>query len=136
MLSKLIANRKLRILIVDDVDDNRLVLKAYLSKLNAEIDEADNAEHTMTKVFTEKFDIVILDYKLPDFNGDEIAKRIRAHKITDTSGHSIVLVMHSSHDDEYIRKLCMGAGINEFIHKPISRVLFLKMLQCVIDSHI
>ena len=70
-------NNKLHILVVDDDDRIRVLLKEYLSENHYIVSTAENAEQAKTKLEFFKFDILILDVMMPGQNGYELTKDIK-----------------------------------------------------------
>jgi len=76
------ANKTVKILIVDDDDTNRCILKKILSKANYEIKEAATGKQALKKIEIEKPNLIILDVNLPDITGYEVCKQLKADEST------------------------------------------------------
>ena len=70
-------NNKNHILIVDDDDRIRSLLKDYLSENNYVVSTAENADQAKERLEYIKFDIIILDIMMPGQNGYELTKEIK-----------------------------------------------------------
>ena len=70
-------NNKLHILVVDDDDRIRDLLKDYLTDNNYIVSTAENAEQAKNKLEFLKFDIIILDVMMPGKNGYELTKDVK-----------------------------------------------------------
>ena len=70
-------NNKIHILVVDDDDRIRSLLKDYLSENEYIVSTAENADQAKTKLNYLKFDILILDVMMPGQNGYELTKEIK-----------------------------------------------------------
>ena len=70
-------NKKLHILIVDDDDRIRSLLKEYLSENQYIVSTAENAEQAKIKLEFLKFDVIILDVMMPGQDGYELTKEIK-----------------------------------------------------------
>ena len=70
-------NSKIHILVVDDDDGIRNLLKDYLSENNYIVSTAENADEAKIKLRFLKFDILILDVMMPGQNGYELTKEIK-----------------------------------------------------------
>src|SRR3712207_9452754 len=66
-----------RILIVDDVADNRAVLARRFQRRGFDITEADGGQRALELIRQQAFDAVLLDVMMPDIDGTEVLKRIR-----------------------------------------------------------
>ena len=73
-----ISFKKARMLVVDDVRTNRLLLREWLAKVNLEVKEAENGREALT--FAEEFrpDIILMDIVMPVMDGIKAAKLLRA----------------------------------------------------------
>ena len=70
-------NKKLHILVVDDDDRIRTLLKEYLNANNFIVSTADNAEDAKKKLSYLKFDTIILDVMMPGQSGYELTKEVK-----------------------------------------------------------
>lgn len=107
------------VLIVDDHQRNREILKQMLLLRNIKSTEAKNgidAIHLLSN--GHKFDLVIMDYNMPYLDGVEATKKIRENIYPDPSDLPIIL-FHSSADDQEVSKAADIFKINKRITKPI-----------------
>jgi two-component system, LytTR family, response regulator LytT len=74
------VNGRLRVLIVEDDPDLRVLVRAVLRDLVSEIDEATSGDEAMEKVAAQSYDVVRLDLMLPRQNGFEVYKAIQQLK--------------------------------------------------------
>ncbi len=107
------------VLIVDDHQKNREILKQMLLLKNIKSTEAKNgidAIHILSN--GQKFDLVIMDYNMPYLDGLETTKKIRENLYSDKHQLPIIL-FHSSADDQIISTVSQQYNINKRITKPI-----------------
>ena len=104
-------NKKLHILVVDDDDRIRDLLKDYLSKNNYIISTAENAQEAKRKLELIKFDILILDVMMPGQNGFEFTKEIKKKLNV-----PIILLTAKGEVENRIKGLEIGA--DDYIGKP------------------
>ena len=103
---------ELKILIVDDEDRIRRLLKMYLEREQYIIDEADNGETALEKALQNDYDLILLDIMMPGMDGIEVCKGIREKKATPiimltAKGEEINRVQgFEVGTDDYIVKLC------------------------------
>jgi DNA-binding response OmpR family regulator len=108
------------ILIVDDVADIRNFVKAALTPEGFDVIEAVNGEHALQMVATHKPSVVILDLSIGQPDGFEVCREIRR-----TS--SVPIIMLTSHVQEMDEAMCLAAGADDYITKPVSaRILALR----------
>ncbi|MBO6280424.1 MAG: response regulator [Bacilli bacterium] len=113
------------ILIVDDDEILLQTAEQTLISLGATTSVAKNGKDALELIKNNHFDIIILDWKMPDMNGIEVVKRIRESKDKD-----IPIILISSYDWSEIEKDAHEIGINGFIFKPLFRS---KIYQKIID---
>ena len=104
-------NNKNHILIVDDDDRIRNLLKDYLSENNYIVSTAENAEQAKIKLELLKFDIIILDVMMPGQNGYELTKDIKKKMKV-----PIILLTAKGEVENRIKGLELGA--DDYIGKP------------------
>ncbi len=108
-----------KILIVDDDRSARLILKKALAQTGFTVIEAENG-HTATNVFEKhQPDLVLLDVSMPEMDGFEACRRIRANP----KGATVpVMIITSTDGSDDIRK-AYDAGATDFMSKPISSLI-------------
>jgi CheY-like chemotaxis protein len=83
--------RRPRLLIVDDIEDNRTVLKRRFERRSFDVVEADNGLKAIELARGGNFDAVLLDVMMPDIDGLETLRRLRADEATATL--PVIMVM-------------------------------------------
>jgi len=112
------------IMIADDIETNRELLKTYLAEYPFTIIEAQNGQEVLDKAQQEKPDLILLDIKMPVLNGEEAAKQL---KETAHTSHIpvIAITAHAmSEDVERYRHLC-----DDYLPKPVSQALLQQKLR-------
>ena len=104
-----------RILIVDDVADNRAILSRRFQKRGFEVAEAESGAAALAAVERELFDVVLLDVMMPDMNGLEVLGRIREHH--DPAALPVIMVTGRTDSQDVVNALSSGA--NDYITKPV-----------------
>ncbi|MEQ7918656.1 CHASE domain-containing protein [Xanthomonas sp. WHRI 1810A] len=107
----------LRLLIVDDNMINRQIAQALLSGEGAIVDLAESGMEGVNRVFAgvEVFDAVLMDMQMPDLDGLEATRRIRS----DPAFAKLPIVAMTANASRTDRDLCLAAGMNEHVGKPI-----------------
>lgn len=103
-----------KILIVDDEKNIRMTLKHSLKSENYEIDMAVNGEEALEKIKGEKFDIVLLDIKMPGLTGMEVLKKIREN------GNKVNIIMMTAYGSVEKAVEAMKLGAIDFVSKPFT----------------
>ena len=122
-------NNKKHILIVDDDDRIRNLLKDYLAENNYIVSTAENAEQAKSKLEYLKFDIIILDVMMPGQNGYELTKEIKKQiKIP------IILLTAKGEVENRIKGLELGA--DDYLGKPFEPKELLLRIKNIIDKNL
>ena len=108
-------NNKKHILVVDDDDRIRNLLKDYLTENNYIVSTAENADHAKDRLKYFKFDVIILDVMMPGQNGYDLTKEIKRQiKVP------IILLTAKGEVENRIKGLELGA--EDYIGKPLSLI--------------
>ncbi len=105
-----------KVLVVEDNDDNLYLIMFILKKGGFEVIEARNGADGVEKAIKEKPDLIIMDIQLPDINGMEATRRIRASK-ADGDIPIIALTSYAMPGD---RDKALAVGCTGYIEKPIN----------------
>ena len=119
-----------KILIVDDVATNRIVLKVKLSGARYDTVQAATGAEALQLIARETPDLVLLDVQLPDMNGIEICRRIKADPMT----RLVPVIMISSAADSATRLAALRAGASEFLVKPFDELVLLARLRSLLRA--
>lgn len=115
---------KHKVLIVDDVAVNRLMVNKMLGTFGMEVMEACNGLEALEALRTFKADVILLDLMMPVMDGFEMLRILRANPLT---ARIPVIVLSALNTNEDI-VAAYNAGANDFVTKPI---LFEKLLSSV-----
>ncbi|MBC8473368.1 MAG: response regulator [Candidatus Omnitrophica bacterium] len=105
---------KKRILIVDDEDDLRKMLKLRLQALDYDILEASDGKEGLDKARSEKPDLMILDLMLPKMDGYKVCRML---KFDEKFKHIPIIMFTSRGEDEY-RATGKEVGADAYVQKP------------------
>jgi len=127
----------LKILIVDDYETNRVILERYLKDDKFNIEFADNGQSAFEKFTKMKFNIIFLDMEMPVMNGMEAALRMRHWEHENSGGRdATILVALSGHAAAEIGQICLKAGFDAYLSKPVSKSQFREtILNFFADKH-
>lgn len=118
----------LRILIADDSDDNRNLIKAYLSGVQHHISEVQNGQEALDFVKNNSVDLVIMDMQMPILDGLKATELIRAWEAEQSSrGHVPIWAITAFALESEIRRT-LEAGCDKHLAKPVSRADLYKSL--------
>ena len=102
-----------KILIVDDEENIREVIKEYAKNENFEVIEADNGVKALELLNNEKFDLMVLDIMMPIMDGFTLLNNIPKEK-------RIPTIILSARDDEVDKLVGFDKGIDDYLCKPFS----------------
>lgn len=102
-----------KILVVDDEERIRRLLRMYLEKEGYEIDEAQDGEQALALAFEHDYALVLLDVMLPGIDGVEVCVRLRQHKATP-------VIMLTAKGEEANRVHGFEVGADDYVVKPFS----------------
>ncbi|HEX5125242.1 MAG TPA: SpoIIE family protein phosphatase [Rhodocyclaceae bacterium] len=121
------ATRSFRVLIADDNQANRALLRAYLGRLGFETVLATDGQQAVDVFKTASPDIVLMDVMMPNIDGFEAIRRIREHPMT----HWVPILVVSSVDAEYDIVRGFEAGADDFLNKPLSYQVFAAKMRTI-----
>jgi len=115
-----------RILVVEDQRDSRQIVRDLLTANHYEMTEAENGEEALAAVAKARPDLILMDIQLPNMDGYEATRRIKA----DPSLNSIPIIAVTSYALTEDEEKARAAGCNDFVPKPFSpRQLLAKIRQ-------
>nr|HPG59432.1 response regulator [Candidatus Wallbacteria bacterium] len=108
-----------RILVVDDNDNNRLILEHTLKSWNIEFCGCAGGREALEIISSqERFDVIIVDYHMPELDGLDTISMIR-EKLNLSAARQPVILLHSSSDDPDITDKCKKLGVRFNLVKPV-----------------
>src|SRR5690606_11618650 len=106
-------DREKRILVVDDEDRIRRLLRLYLEREGFQIDEAEDGEKALRMALSQSYDLIILDLMLPGMDGLDVCAEIRRKKATP-------IIMLTARGEESNRVEGFEVGTDDYVVKPFS----------------
>jgi signal transduction histidine kinase/CheY-like chemotaxis protein len=106
-----------RILLVEDNAVNRRVIVGLLQKYGHTIESAENGREALEALAKSNYDLVLMDVQMPVMDGLEATRRIRAMESRGARRMPVVGLTALAMKGD--REICLGAGMDECIHKPI-----------------
>jgi diguanylate cyclase (GGDEF)-like protein len=104
-----------RLLIVDDIADNRTVLARRFMRRGFDIVEAEGGLQALALIEEQSFDVVLLDMMMPEIDGSEVLRRIR----TRWSAAILPVIMVTANALSTAISESLGLGANDYITKPV-----------------
>jgi signal transduction histidine kinase/DNA-binding response OmpR family regulator len=113
---RLAERRPLRILLVEDNAINQKLAVLLLEKLGYKTALANNGVEAVEAVLAEDYDVVFMDLQMPEMDGLEATKQIRAILPKERQPRIIAMTANAMSGD---RALCLAAGMDDYLAKPI-----------------
>jgi CheY-like chemotaxis protein len=117
----------LKVLVVDDDEDNRRILCRFLPAPPLEVVTAADGHAAIEAATAAAPDVVLLDLEMPVMDGLEAATRLRALERA-TGRARARIIGFSAHTDEATRARSLAAGCDLYLAKPVSRAVLLRTL--------
>ncbi|WP_421763134.1 ATP-binding protein [Ekhidna sp.] len=109
---------ELKVLIVEDIEINRLVANKILKTLNiSNVDLAINGTEGVEKATSKFYDIIFMDLQMPDISGFEASKRISEHYKGEL--HKPVIIALTANALKKSKEECLAVGMSDYLLKPI-----------------
>jgi len=124
------ADRPARILVVDDLEDNRVVLERRLTRRSHTVVTAASGATALRLLNEERFDLVLLDVLMPDVDGFEVLERMKANPAT----RDIPVIMISALDDLSSVVRCIEHGAEDYLAKPFDPVLLAARIGAALEK--
>ena len=120
-----------KILIVEDVDHIRLLIRKTLERAGYEVEEASNGKEALKAIqLDEEIFLILLDYMMPRMSGIDFLKRVKEFK-REYGFFVLMLTAKSTMEDI---KDCLVAGADDYIIKPMDRDVLLEKVKLFFDQ--
>ena len=109
------------LLLAEDSNVNQMVVVGMLSRLGYAVDVVSNGKDALDRLRRETYDLVIMDVQMPEMDGMEATRVIRDPG-SDIPVHDIPVIALTAHAMQGDREICLQAGMNDYISKPVDPV--------------
>jgi CheY-like chemotaxis protein len=114
----------IKVLVVEDIALNQLLMKTLLDDYGFECDFAGNGKVAINKLENNTYDIILMDLQMPEMNGFEAAQHIRYN----LNSNIPIIALTADVTTADLRK-CKAAGMNDYISKPVNeKLLYAKII--------
>lgn len=119
-----------RILVVDDVATNRIVMKVKLTSACYTVDQADCGAAALAAARDNQPDLILLDLVMPDMSGHEVLRRLKADPVTS----HIPIILITAFSDRTAKMEGLQAGADDFLTKPVDEVTLLARVRSLLRA--
>jgi two-component system response regulator ResD len=117
-----------KVLVVDDEEDIRFLVRMLLSKNGYEVDEAENGEVALNKLSQKKYDLVVLDIMMPKLDGWGVMRELKKRNLS----VNVLMLTAKSDDDSTWEGYKQGATL--YVPKPFDNKKLLDMVNFLIGD--
>ncbi|MCV2401325.1 ATP-binding protein [Marinomonas sp. C2222] len=114
-----------KVLIVEDNIINKKVIQGYLEETKLQLSVAENGEEAIKKIYSEEYDLVLMDIQMPVMDGLTATRIIRQSP----SYKDLPIIAMTAHVSKEAREQSLNAGMNDHLDKPINKSELYKTLQ-------
>jgi CheY-like chemotaxis protein len=118
------------ILVVEDFDDTRLMMKMWLARIGYRVMEAETGEEAIDVAQRELPDLIIMDVMMPGMNGLDATRRIREYQAL----RRTPIVAVSAYGANEYRALALDAGCNEYVSTPFDPNALAALIKQLIEK--
>jgi CheY-like chemotaxis protein len=118
------------ILLVEDFDDTRLMMKMWLSKNGYRVVEAETGEEAISAARRELPDLILMDMMMPGLNGLDATRRIREYQAL----RRTPIVAVSAYGASEYRSIAINAGCDEYVSTPFEPSELAELLESLIAA--
>ncbi|MCP4699311.1 MAG: response regulator [Gammaproteobacteria bacterium] len=110
------------VLLAEDNRTNQALASMLLKNIGYTVSVADNGRQALAMLISQSFDLALMDINMPELDGFEVTRRLRANSDPAVNNKLPIIAM-TSLGDEDIRKKCLDAGMNGYVKKPVQAEL-------------
>ena len=123
----IVLGARLRILVADDSEDNRLLINSYLKSLPYQLDFAENGVIALERLRSGTYDLALVDVHMPEMDGYAVARSVRDYE---NRGSNKTLPLIALTADAYpsVIEKSVAAGFNAHLTKPIRKQTLLEAI--------
>ena len=120
------------ILIVDDSAEMRALIRFILRKIGInKVNESKDGATALAKLKTKKYDLILLDWNMPNMNGLEFLKNLRTEK---SPSQNVPIIMVTAEASEENVVAAVQAGVNGYVLKPLNQAALEDKILVVLEK--
>jgi len=122
-------NNRPLVLVVDDDPRHGQLLNLLEENLAIKVFNVHTCEDALTAVKENSFDLILMDYSMPERDGIECTKCLREIFAT---AEILPIIAVTGHASDEVKQICLDSGMDDFLAKPFT----INALQAMIDKHL
>lgn len=119
---------ELKILVAEDNRINQRIAILTFKQLGVSIDIASNGLEALEKYRKKPYDLILMDMQMPEMDGLEATSEIRTFELESKMSHRAVIVALTGSEPTEKRDVCLEAGMNDYMEKPIQEKLLRSLI--------
>lgn len=127
------VKRDNKVLLAEDNRTNQFLMQVMFKKMGLEIDVVNNGIEALAALKSTVYDIVFMDIQMPEMDGIAATKKIRELS-SDVKNHYIPVIALTAHAHKRDKEICLAAGMNDYLTKPVNLAGVKKVLDKWISS--
>jgi len=134
-MARVLANKPIQILLVDDNAVNLLVARMMLQKCfpKAEIVDASSGQMALEKLRTQHFDLALMDMVMPDMDGMQVTQALRNNFPAPVCHMPVLALTASANPVDQDR--CLASGMDDVLHKPLDEQQLISKVSNTLAAH-
>ena len=124
----------LSVLLAEDHEINRMVAEEILTRFGCKIAMACNGREALDSAMRENFDAILMDCQMPEMDGLEATRKIRQREAALNPPRHVPIIALTANAIKGDRELCLAAGMDGYVTKPIAAEEVLKAMQTAVPK--
>lgn len=122
-----------KVLLVEDDPVNQIVIKGLLNLIGCDVTVASGGKEALALLTAPNapFEAVLMDIGLPDINGMEVTRQLRA---SDSKLRNVPIIALTGHVTSKDQQACLDSGMNRFVSKPTTKEILQKELNALFSD--
>lgn len=120
--------KELKILVAEDNRINQRIAILTFKQLGVSIDIALNGLEALEMYRKKQYDLILMDMQMPEMDGLEATSEIRTFELESKMSHRAVIVALTGSEPTEKRDVCLEAGMNDYMEKPIQEKLLRSLI--------
>ena len=122
------SKNNLKILLAEDVEENQMVIEGFLGQTECQVEIAEDGVEAVEKFKSSRYDLVLMDIQMPNMDGYEATKTIRAWEIATGAKPTPIIALTAHALQEEAQKI-KDVGCDLHLSKPIRKARLIEVLQ-------